>query len=59
MQESPLKVDVTKLDDLDVAFRIERLETMDKENSISKSNLLLLREDDAYERINILSGPSR
>jgi hypothetical protein len=59
MQESPLKVDVTKFDDLDVAFRIERLETMDKENSVSKSNLLLLREDDVYERINILSGPSR
>jgi hypothetical protein len=39
------------MDDLAVAFRIEKLETMDKDNSISRSNLVFRPKND-FEKNN-------
>ena len=39
MQSSP-KYDIAKMEDVAFAFRMEKLETYNTENSISKSNLI-------------------
>ena len=38
--ESPLKYECAKMEDLACAFRLEKLETVNTDNSISKSNLI-------------------